>query len=279
MPKRRTILLWTLFLAALAFGGWVALQRGRSAELTQERAHHPRERDGRQVVRVLFIGNSLTHWNDLPAIVGSLSETNAAGPILETESLIRMGADLGDHWRAGAADRVAEGDWDIVVLQQGPSSLPESRAALLGYARTCAADIRAAGAEPAFYMVWPEEQHIGSFERVCASYRLAAAEVDGTLLPVGEAWRAAWRADPEMPLYGPDRFHPSAAGSYLAALVITAELTGRPVEELADPASLDPPVAVGDDLTVEGLRRLKKAATAAIAAEKRPTTRAAEAVR
>jgi hypothetical protein len=47
------------------------------------------------------------------------------------------------------------------------------------------------------------------------------------LLPVGEAWRAAWRRDPEMPLYGPDGFHPTATGTYLAALVIYQQISGR----------------------------------------------------
>jgi hypothetical protein len=50
--------------------------------------------------------------------------------------------------------------------------------------------------------------------------------VDGIFLPAGEAWRAALRRDPALPLYSPDERHPSAVGSYLAALVIAARLTG-----------------------------------------------------
>ena len=42
----------------------------------------------------------------------------------------------------------------------------------------------------------------------------------GLLLPAGDAWRAAWAADARLPLYGPDGFHPSPMGTYLAALVI-----------------------------------------------------------
>ena len=40
------------------------------------------------------------------------------------------------------------------------------------------------------------------------------------LMPVGEAWRGAWRQNPDAPLYGPDGFHPTPTGTYLAALVI-----------------------------------------------------------
>jgi hypothetical protein len=47
------------------------------------------------------------------------------------------------------------------------------------------------------------------------------------LFPVGEAWRAAWRRDPTVPLYGPDGFHPTPTATYLAALVIYQQVSGR----------------------------------------------------
>ncbi|MCL4866076.1 MAG: hypothetical protein KJZ47_09305, partial [Gemmatimonadales bacterium] len=40
------------------------------------------------------------------------------------------------------------------------------------------------------------------------------------LIPAGEAWQAAWRIDATLPLYDVDGFHPSAQGTYLAALVM-----------------------------------------------------------
>jgi hypothetical protein len=50
-------------------------------------------------------------------------------------------------------------------------------------------------------------------------------------MPVGDAWREAWAADSKLALYGPDGFHPSLMGTYLAALVIYRQLT-----EVAPPA-------------------------------------------
>ena len=44
------------------------------------------------------------------------------------------------------------------------------------------------------------------------------------LFPVGLAWKRAWEREPSLPLYGGDQFHPSMLGTYLAALVIYAEL-------------------------------------------------------
>src|SRR5207244_3186208 len=67
----------------------------------------------------------------------------------------------------------------------------------------------------------------GDFDRSSESYRLAADSTNAMLFAVGDAWRAAWRRDASIPLYATDGLHPSAAGSYLAALVITARVLGR----------------------------------------------------
>jgi hypothetical protein len=87
--------------------------------------------------------------------------------------------------------------------------------------------IRAAGARPALYMVWAIQSEPEWFDSVRDSYSIAASDVDGLFLPAGEAWRAAWRVDPSLALYSQDGLHATAAGSYAAALVIAAGLTGR----------------------------------------------------
>jgi hypothetical protein len=73
-------------------------------------------------------------------------------------------------------------------------------------------------------MVWPESYRPQAFPEVAASYRLAAQDVDGILLPAGEAWLAAWRRDAGLRLYGPDGFHPTVLGTYVAALTICGGL-------------------------------------------------------
>jgi hypothetical protein len=77
------------------------------------------------------------------------------------------------------------------------------------------------------YMVWPEKERFEAFPDVSLSYRLAAQDVGGILLPAGDAWLAAWQIDPSLSLYGPDGFHPTVTGSYLAALTIYGGLTGN----------------------------------------------------
>jgi hypothetical protein len=193
--------------------------------------------------RVLFIGNSLTEANELPLLVEALSV--AGSHPLTAESVTFGGVSLEDHWARGTQSRIAAGGWRFVVLQQGPSALADSRANLREWTRRFDAEIRRAGARTALYMVWPESFRREAFPDVSDSYRLAAQDVGGILLPAGDAWQAAWRRDASLALYGPDGFHPSPAGSYLAALTIYAGLTG------ASPVGLPRSLRLRSGRTVE----------------------------
>lgn len=182
-----------------------------------------------QPLRVLFIGNSLTYSNNMPAIVEALADA-AGQKRLAFRAVVFGGFSLEDHWTQGdARQAIAQGGWDVVVLQQGPSASTEGRQSLLEYARRFAQEIRRAGARPALYMVWPSISRRQDFDGVAESYRQAAEDAGGLLFPVGEAWRAAWRHDPKLKLYSPDGLHPTVAGSYLAALVIYERLYEKTV--------------------------------------------------
>ena len=188
---------------------------------------------GAPQVRVLFLGNSLTAANDLPAVVASLSHGAIA-----YRTVAPGGVSLEDHWNfTGARDALDDGPWDYVVLQQGPSTLPESALNLREWTMRWADAIRARHARPAVYEVWPDSA-FGvrlSFPAVVRSYRAAADAGHAVFLPAGEAWQAAWRRNTRLALYGPDGFHPSKLGTTLAALVITARLTKTPPARIALP--------------------------------------------
>lgn len=177
---------------------------------------------------VLFIGNSLTSANNLPRMVEQRSA--AVGDPIVSTMVAFNDFSLSDHWSQGDALRaIRRGGWDTVVLQQGPSSLAESRVALVADTRRFDAEIRRAGARTALYMVWPPKARARFAPDVSRSYAEAAKAVGGLLLPVGEAWRASMATNPELTLYGPDDFHPSMAGSALAARVIVEAITGKRV--------------------------------------------------
>jgi hypothetical protein len=174
-------------------------------------------------------------------MVETLSRQGGGTPF-STASVVFGGFSLEDHWNQGTAQRrIAEGGWSIVVLQQGPSSLPESQVALREWTIRFDSVIRASGARTALYMVWPESNRRDAFDAVSRSYTRAAEDVNGMLFPVGEAWRGAWRRDPDVPLYGPDGFHPTPTATYLAALVIYQQISGRSPVGL--PASTEMPAS------------------------------------
>ncbi|GAB5518351.1 MAG: hypothetical protein RhofKO_06020 [Rhodothermales bacterium] len=179
-----------------------------------------------EALRVLFVGNSLTYDNDLPSALADLALRDSM-PMF-TASIAKGNYALEDHWNEGEVQRALEsGDWDVVVMQQGPSSLPANQAHLKRWAETFAPVIRDAGATPALYMVWPDASRRFAFPDVDAAYANAARAVDGLLLPVGRAWTEAWRQDSELAFYSADQFHPSRLGTAFAAFVIYYGLTER----------------------------------------------------
>ena len=183
----------------------------------------PPSRSGDEL-RVLFIGNSLTAANELPRMIEALAVSLPARR-LSYGTVVESGFSLEDHWNAGRAQQaIARGGWDVVVLQQGPSGLPESRAQLIMDTKRFDTLIGRVGARTALYMVWPDVTRPAAFDSVSAAYRDAAEAVHGMLVPAGDAWQAAWRRDRMLPLYSDDGFHPSVEGSYLAALVFVARL-------------------------------------------------------
>ena len=175
-------------------------------------------------LRILFVGNSHTATNLVPDIVTRLAMA-AGHPQPLTQMVAFGGFSLEDHWNQGDAQRaIASGPWDFVVLQQGPSALPESRRLLVAYARRFADVGKKAGARTAMFMVWPSQGRRGDFGGVSDSYRAAAKATGGLVLAAGDAWSLFLNRQRGLALYDADGVHATFAGSYLAALVIVQGL-------------------------------------------------------
>ena len=183
-------------------------------------------------LRVVFVGNSLTFVNDVPALVQALAE--ADGRSMAHLSLVAGNFSLEDHWYAGAPGILRELAADVVVLQQGPSSLPENRAHLIRWSQRFADVIREAGGEPALYMVWPSADRMSAFPEVWTSYRLAADSAGGAFVPAGQTWVEAWALDGTLPFYGDDGFHQSYLGALAAAETLYAVLFDVPADSVPD---------------------------------------------
>ena len=185
-------------------------------------------------LRVLFLGNSLTYSHNLPATVQAMAQ--AGGVKLHYLASTPPNMSLEDHWNhAPSRKALTSTKWDFVVLQQGPSTLRESQANLKQWAGLWADEIRKHNARPALYMVWPTRGQTNGFKLASQSYRNAAVAAKAQILPAGEAWEEALRDHPGLALYE-DNLHPTEAGTYLTALIITHELTGVTPDQV--PATL-----------------------------------------
>lgn len=221
-----------IVLAGMAMIGMLACRGGTGPVACGGEADGP--------MRILFIGNSLTYFHGLPYMVRSLADSLGEPPPV-IEEVTKPDFSLEDHWNDGQAARVLRGGcWNYVVLQQGPSSLPESRALLLEYAGRFAPLIQRQGGRAALYSVWPSASRRGDFPRAIESYALAADHVDGVMLPAAMAWLEAWARDGDLRLYQ-DGLHPTPEGAYLAALVITGRLYGRSPAEMPSAVTVRAP--------------------------------------
>jgi len=214
---------------------------------------------GQSPIKILFVGNSLTHSNDLPALIVELAQMD--GVNITFKMIAPGGYSLEDHWNAGEVQKeMAAAHYDLVVGQQGPSALPESQVLLKRYAEKYANECARVKSSWALYMVWPSEQRSFDLDNVIYSYTQAAKSTAALLFPVGLAWKLAWEEDPAFPLYGPDRFHPSMHGSLVAAMTIYASLQGKENFNFIDLEK----VSWKSEVTREQLTRMEESALRSI---------------
>lgn len=170
-------------------------------------------------LRVLFVGNSYTYTNDLPLVVAQVAA--ARGILIVPTMLAEPDFALEDHIVTGLYDSVLESDpYDWVVLQQGPSSLPQNQVYLRTWAVRAAASAHAHGIRVALMAAWPALDNAYTSLNAELSYRNAAIASGGCSLPVATAWRLVREQRPDLSLYQRDRLHPTPEGTLLAALVI-----------------------------------------------------------
>jgi hypothetical protein len=193
---------------------------------------------GAAVCRVLFIGDSYTYVNNLPAVFASLAR--AGHQSVSAEEIAGAGESLADHVDSGDATRALRSSkWNVVVLQeqsQIPASARLRQTEMSPAARDLAGMIRAAGARPMLFVAWAErygwpEDGLNYWQMQSAvddGYLTVAHEVHAAIAPVGYAWAATLKrersADRHAGLWRPDGSHPTARGTYLAACVFYAAI-------------------------------------------------------
>ena len=184
-------------------------------------------------IRVLFIGNSLTFFNDLPELFAGLAQSG--GYEVEVEMMAHGGWTLADHAQSSATMKMIKGgSWDTVVLQEQSRlpAIPDQRdEQMVPAVRLLDERIKESGAETILFMTWgsrdglPEagyDDYAEMQSQIEAGTLEIGRELEMIIAPVGIAWQIAIERNPNLNLWQLDGIHPTREGTYLSALVFYA---------------------------------------------------------
>jgi hypothetical protein len=188
---------------------------------------HAQDGQAKGEISVLFIGNSLTYYNDLPKMVAELAKADKQRP-LRYDRETPGGCTFEKHWKDGKAlAKIKSRKWDYVVLQdnsQGPLRMRES---MFEYGKKLDTEIKMQGAKTILYMTWAMQDKPEGQAAISKVYLDLAEDLKCQTAPVGNAWEAALKTGKKPVLHANDKKHPTVTGTYLAACVIYATIYGR----------------------------------------------------
>ena len=193
-------------------------------------------------LKVLFVGNSYTYFNNLPHLVSVISDSTKTKLI--TKKTVIGGSWLYQHWNGlrglKTKEIIEQGDFDAVVLQEysmGAIDYPDS---LRKYVPLFADLIRSTGAKPYLFQVWAREKVPQYIQELNQEYEAVAQKNDVTLVHVAKGWDMARNLRSSSALFAPDGTHPSALGTFISAAIFVGYLTGEVPEKVSEaPTAFD----------------------------------------
>jgi prepilin-type N-terminal cleavage/methylation domain-containing protein len=196
-------------------------------------------------IRVLWIGNSYTYVNNLPGMVAALVQAGGNSPAYAWDMQTVGGATLQMHWDQGiAVQKIRQGDWDFVVLQEQSQMAILDEATYDKYVRLFNGEIRKVNAIPLLFMTWAHQPQSNLQPLYNRAFLRIAQEVRAEASPVGVAWARCLQTNPQLNLFASDGSHPSPTGTYLAACVFFGALFDRGPAGLPGTLTVDGQVAV-----------------------------------
>ncbi|HEV8694128.1 MAG TPA: hypothetical protein VGQ93_08105 [Lysobacter sp.] len=194
---------------------------------------------GGRTLRVLFVGNSLTYYNDLPRTFATLYRATEPGTAVQTEMLATGGGALRERISEGQlAMLLSSQHYDLVVLQElggwplcatGDARCEDSPLAL----REAVNLVRANGARALWFSTWqklPKAQ-----QQLSISARQVASGVNVEMIDVGAAMQRVAPAARKQLLLKDG--HPDIAGTWLVAAALVDAASENPLPKTAPPQS------------------------------------------
>ena len=194
---------------------------------------------------ILFIGNSMTYFHDMPTAIFE-PMAKEAGFDVRVQSITAGGRFLWENLQRDDETALAVKAalaYDYVILQEGMPDLYTDTERFYGAVRSLAGKIRGLGAKPALYARMGNQRGNPELDDPACTYEnvynaiVAAHEAMSRELDIPVAWAVSAVHDLndreiDFELYAQDQSHPSYAGSYIAALTVMAVVFG------VDPVSL-----------------------------------------
>lgn len=176
-------------------------------------------------MKVLFIGNSHTFFNDMPRTFARLCK---AGANINVDAVMLSHPGMTLEWHLAQYYELRYnllfGKYDYCVIQQGAHPFPGREETLRDLARII--DLcRKGGTKPVVTMTWAEKRFPENQQKMIDTYNEAAKEEDVLLAPVGKVWQHMLASHPEVDLFWMDGEHASPLGDYLIACVLYHVIT------------------------------------------------------
>lgn len=183
-------------------------------------------------MRVLFIGNSHTYYNDMPEIFAEICRRNG----VETEVTMITHGGMGWDFHEKEPEvrfNIRYGGYDAIVLQH--TAHPMGDLDVMEKSGTQLVKwVKEAPSRPVLYMTWAAKRDGEAGQPVMSgAYRRLAKAQYCDVAPVGEAWWRFHALSPETEQYADDGEHASLTGSTIAAYTIAAVILNRDARLLA----------------------------------------------
>ena len=205
-------------------------------------------------MKVLFIGNSHTYFNDMPqtfadmcgvgaplyaeSAAAGLSEAGDDGALtgkyadnsgIDVTMLAYSWKDL--EWHASTEYftvrfNILYGGYDYCIIQQGAHPFPGDETTLVNAQRITDLCARA-GTQPLLIETWAERDFPEHQENLSRANMMVAEKIGAQLAPVGTVWAKIRAEHPDIDLFWKDGEHAGMYGDLIIAGILCRMVTGR----------------------------------------------------
>lgn len=179
------------------------------------------EDESPEAVKILFIGNSLTFLEHVPAQFVDIARAQNADLKLVVKQVAYPDYTLRDHWNRKRAVKAIEAEhWDYVVLQGHSKEPIQNPKVFRQYVKLFDEEIQEAHAKTVLYTTWTDFDRLDLHERIQKVFEGLSGNTNITLAPVGESMYLCQKKYPDIALLKEDKHHATEIGAYLVAATL-----------------------------------------------------------